>query len=82
MLLKCSIEISCAKTSSKWLRKWAMATWEVANGKISFLLFTSWYTIINSYGSMKLARNNPFRLYLMEKNNWLENANGTIFGLK
>ena len=34
MLLKCGIEISIAKTSSNWLRKLAMAMWEVANGKI------------------------------------------------
>ena len=34
---------SSAKTSLNWLQKWAMAMWEVAKGKISVLLFTSWY---------------------------------------
>ena len=43
MLLKYNIEISGAETSSNWLRKWAMAMWKVANGKISVLLFTRWY---------------------------------------
>ena len=42
--------------------------WDVANGKISVLLFTSCY-IIKSYSSMKLATSNPFRLYLIEKDN-------------
>ena len=40
--------------------------WEVANGKILIFLFTSWL-IINSYSSMKLTRNKPFRLYFIEK---------------
>ena len=38
MLLKCGIEIRSATT---WLRNWAMAMWEVANGKILDLLFTN-----------------------------------------
>ena len=42
MLLKCGIEISGAKTSLNWLHKSTMAMWEVANGKVSVLLFTSW----------------------------------------
>ena len=43
-----------------------MALWEVANGKISVLLFTSWW-IIKSFSSMKLTRINLFRLYFTEK---------------
>ena len=27
-------------------------------------------------------RNNPFRLYFIQKNNWLEKDNGTIFESK
>ena len=40
---------------------------DVAKGKISVLLFTSWYEIIKSYRSIKLTRSKPFRLYLIEK---------------
>ena len=43
MLLTCGLEISSAKTLLNWLRKWAMAMWEVAKGKISVLFFTGWY---------------------------------------
>ena len=43
MLLKRGIEITSAKTCLNWLHIWAMAMWEVGNGKISVLLFTSWY---------------------------------------
>ena len=43
MLLKRSIEISSSKTSLNWMHKWAMAMWEVANAKISVILFTSFY---------------------------------------
>ena len=43
MLLKCGIEVSSAKTELNWLQKCAMAMWEVAQDKISVLLFTSWY---------------------------------------
>ena len=83
MLLQCGIEISGAKASLNWLRKWAMVMWEVANCKILVLLFTSRYReFIKSYSSMKLTRNNPFRLHLVLKNIWLEKSNGTIFESK
>ena len=57
--------------------------WEMANGKTSVLLFTS-CSITKSYRSMKLARSNPFRLYLMKKDNLGkgERANETIFKSK
>ena len=60
-----------------------MAMREVANGKISVLLFTS-CEIIKSYSSMKLARSDPFRLYLTEKDNLGKGvrANETIFKSK
>ena len=41
MILKRDVEIRSAKSRLNWLNKWAMATLEVANGKISVLLFTS-----------------------------------------
>ena len=42
MLLKCGIEISSAKARLNWSHKRAMATWEVAYGKILDLLFRTW----------------------------------------
>ena len=36
MPLKCGMEISIAKTWLKWLHKWAMSEWEVANGIFQF----------------------------------------------
>ena len=31
---------------------------------------------------MKLTKHNPFRLYLIEKSDWLEKADGTTFESK
>ena len=60
-----------------------MAMWEVAIDKISVLLFTS-CQVIKSYSSMKLARSNPYRIYLMEEDNLGKRgrANETIFKSK
>ena len=67
MLFKCDIEISRAKIWFNWLHKWSLAMWEVAHGKI-------WASYLQAatvnHSSKKLARSNPFRLYLMKKNNW------------
>ena len=61
------IEISVQKQLN-WLHKWALAMWEVANGKISVLLFTSWYRkIIDQKNSQGVIH---FCLYLIEKNSW------------
>ena len=56
---------------------------EVANGKISGLLFTS-CLIIKSYSSMKLARSDPFRVYLIAKDSLGKGgrADETIFKSK
>ena len=69
MLVERGIEISSAKTILNWLHKWAMAMWEVANGKISVLLIYKLLVplIIKSYSSMKLTRNNSFRPYLIKR---------------
>ena len=57
-----------------------MAMQEVANAKLSVLLFAS-CSIMKSYSSIKLARSDPFRLYLIEKDNFGKGgrANETIF---
>ena len=44
-----------------------LAMWEVVSGKISVLLFTNCLIIKSYYSSMKLTWNDPFRLYLIEK---------------
>ena len=51
----------------KFLRA-PLALWKVVLAEISVLLFTSWKTT-KSYtvGSIKLSRNNLFRLYFVEK---------------
>ena len=63
------MEISSTKILSNWLRKWAMAMWKVANEKFQFSCLQTGTVNHKSYSSMKLTRNNPFRLYLIEKNN-------------
>ena len=42
MLLNCAIKIGSAKTWLNWLHKRDGLDVKVANGKISFLFFTSW----------------------------------------
>ena len=42
---------------------------EVANGKISFRLFTNWY-IIKFCSSIKLTIGDLFRLYVIKKDSW------------
>ena len=68
MLLKRCIQISrAAKTCVNWWHKCAM--WEVANGKISVLLFTSWQ-IMKSYSSQKLTKSNLLCLCFIAKYDW------------
>ena len=67
MLSKRGIEISSAKLWLNQLHKWAMAGWDVANGKTSVILFTSWYRKSKFCSTMKLARSDIFRLYLIER---------------